>query len=106
MATRPVDWEELTPENPGPVTGRWAATLSGTTPTGHRRVFLDVEGERDPAPERYTATLTAEYGDAEPEVLTPFSERVSLEGRESSEGYTLRGESKEHRVDVSPFNPG
>lgn len=105
MAAQPVDWDDIQIENPGTVPGHWNATLRGTTPHGHRRVFLDVEEERDPPPDLYVATLLAEYGDVEPQVITPFEVSVSLKGRRGSQGYVVRGETKEHRVGVGAFPP-
>lgn len=110
MATEPVDWDNLEHLDPGIVPGQWRGQFDGTTANRHERVFLDVESERDPAPEYYEATLTAEYsGDVRLPAEHPFTLKAGLSGRKGATGYIVRGATKEERIgvrhDIGSDNP-
>jgi hypothetical protein len=96
---RLVDWTSAEPKNAG-TPGWWVlhVEIQGTTPTSHRSVFASVEVGCE---EKCRVLVSAEYGDAEAEVITPY--KIDLwTSREGVSRYRLIGESLEEEFSVYP----
>jgi hypothetical protein len=94
-----VDWEGLTPQNPGtPGWNTLAAKITGKTRRSATRVFVAVEEK--PEVGRCHVLLAADLPEVGPEVLTPFSltVRVTMPGVHT---FVLVGASRSEEVGAS-----